>query len=77
MTTRKATLIVNRNGRCVDNRLWKSPTKAKAHIKAIIKNNSIKQRKMVGYIGLKIKEARHLYPREVDELKKAKNFIWK
>ena len=63
-------IIVFYDGR-YDNRVWKSREKLKKHIQAIIKNNSLEQRKMTGYIGLRIKKV-NLYPRQRIELSNTK-----
>ena len=53
---------------------YKTKGKALTSIKNTIKNNSLKQRKQVGAIGMRV-VSRDLYPREVSEMKRAKNFI--
>jgi hypothetical protein len=68
--------IINRQGRCVDGRTWKRKEDVKRHIKAILRNNSLKQRQTTGYIGLKLRKVKGLYDREKKELKGADKFIW-
>lgn len=71
----KPCIIVNKEGRHIDNRVWKTCSKAKKHIKALLRNNSASTRRQVGYVGLRIKSHKP-YEREINELKKAKDFIW-
>jgi len=71
----KGYVILNKSNRVIDNRKYKTRTKAMQSIKNIIRNNSLKKRQMVGYIGLRIKEV-GLYEREIKPMKAAKDFIW-
>ena len=66
--------IVNKNNRRVDGRIWKTKPKALSHVRGVVKNNSLKQRRMTGFVGLSVKKAR-VNERERMELKRAKNFI--
>jgi hypothetical protein len=78
MATRKIVtsgcVIVNKSGRNVDGRIWKNCSKAQNHIKGVIKNNSISQRKQTGFVGLKTKRVK-LNERESNEMKRTKDFI--
>jgi hypothetical protein len=56
--------------------IYKTRSKANKDKKAILKNNSLEKRKRVGLVGLKIVRKK-LYPREIEEMKKAKWFIRK
>lgn len=67
--------IVFRSGR-PGTRIWKTKAKAIAHIRRIIKNNSLKQRKMTGLVGMHVRKHK-LYSREVQEMKRAKDFIYR
>lgn len=69
-----AYIIKMKNGR-TDGRIWKNKSLATQHIKAVIKNNNLKQRQQTGFIGLKVKKIRP-NQREKQELKKADKFIW-
>lgn len=64
-----------KNGR-YGQRIWKTKAKALSHVRGIIKNNSLKQRQMVGAIGMKVLKHR-LNAREVQEMKRAKDFIYR
>ena len=70
-----AYLIKTRSGR-TDGRIWKTKRGAEQHIRAVIKNNPLKQRRMTGFIGMRTIKVKRLYPRHKIELKKAKKFIF-
>lgn len=72
----KPFIIVNKQGRHIDGRIWKTKEKAQGHIHSIRKNNPMKTIKQVGYIGLKVKRYKP-FEREVKELKQSKHFIWR
>ncbi len=69
--------IVKKNGYS-DNRIWKRKEDAKRHIRAIIRNNSLKQRQMTGFVGMKLKKikTKNLYNQEKERLKGADKFIF-
>lgn len=67
--------IFRNNSPYTDGRIWKTKTKAKNHIKHIIKNNSLAQRRQTMFINLKVKVVT-LNQREEKEMKQAKDFIY-
>jgi hypothetical protein len=73
---RNGYIIVNEKRRHIDGRIWKTHSKASKHIAGIIKNNSLEARNQVGYINLRL-ERYQLNLREIEEMEKAKDFIWR
>ena len=67
-------IIVRNNKSWLSQRIYKTRVKAEKNLKGIIKSNSIKQRKMTGYINMKVK-VYSLNEREKLQMKKAKEFI--
>ena len=66
-------VIIFKNGR-KDTRIYKSKAKAETHIRNLVKNNSLKQRQMTGYVGMRVIQY-GLNLREVMEMKRVKDFI--
>jgi len=70
-----AYLLIKNDG-YTDGRIWKTKAKVRRHISAVIRNNSLEQRQMTGFVNMKIKKVKALYPKQQEELKHVKDFIW-
>lgn len=66
--------IIRKRSGGTDGRIWKRKRDAVRHVKLIIKRNPLKQRKMGGFIGMKVIKAK-TNERERKELKNVKQFI--
>ena len=69
-------IIVNNKGRNINNKLYKNKNIAQKAKEKLIKNNSLEQRKMVGFVGLKIKKVKP-FKQEEERLKEVKEFIFR
>ena len=67
-------IIVGKDGMDLTQRKYKSRVIAQRKIKGIIKVNSITQRRMTGFVGMRIKRV-GLYPREIKSMKQAHNKV--
>ena len=61
-------------GRIINQRIFKTKRKAESHRKGVIKANTMQQRKMTGFINLRVKGEK-LNEREKKEMKRTKNYI--